>query len=204
MSSMVPYRINLIRTLVPPPARRRLLYRGMLAYLALVLAALGAEVARAYRHIEEWQRQRAEIAGMEAHFRAERPECDGLLAAAAAAQARLGERTQRLEALSRILAVRLPVGRFLSGLLAPLPEAYELASLDLDIARGTLTCDLQVPANGEAPDIPAAELLQHWHDDPMLRRRLRKLEPQATQRRVIGGQSVFILKYSGALAMEEP
>lgn len=201
---MVPYRVNLIRTVVLPPARRVLLFRAMLGYLALCLLVLAAEVAVGYQRVEDWWLQRAEIRELEARFQAENPGRGELLPCFRRLRERLETKAARLERVSQVLARRFPVGPVVDALLTPLPDDFELATLELDVAKRQVGFDLFVPVAAEAATLSAGELVHGWSGDPALAARLRAVEPLATQRRLIDGQAVFIFKYSAALAEGAP
>lgn len=193
---MASFEINLIRNQILSPARRRLLFWCMLGYLLSCALAMGVVAYHAEQHVMGATEAKAETARLEADFEQHNPGEGGVARSRQTAEDRLQARAVRLEIVNGILGRRLALARLMVELLAPLPLEVTINALDLDRGKGEMSFSLSVPNEDGRPGLSASQIMQTWKENPALTAQLREFQAVGTQRRMVDGKSVLILKYS--------
>ena len=192
---MTPFKINLIRDRVPPPAVRRRRYWMMIAYLVATGVWMVAVAHQATGRVVTARRMddaRKDVLGT---FRARHAGSDNPARVAAALQRRMEDDRGSLQAVSKLVADGIPTADVCLAIVAALPADAQIIRLDYDRERGGLEFDLNLPTDEEAEAPDAAGLIGLWYQDPCLRQHLADLILQGSSRQRTTDGTMHVLRF---------
>jgi hypothetical protein len=198
---MSTFEINLIRTRVLPPARRKALFWGVVGYLVVCAVVLVLVAHTATREFVSARWKRSDMLRIEREFREAHPTQPDMLTYASV----LGNQaTSLLDTLGEVddaLARRSHLTLLLRRLSVPLPDEAHLLQFKMDTDERTLEFEIAAPivsAEGLVPS--AAEMVSVWKQDELLMTQLSDIDAVASTRMLVDGRAAYILKFSGELA----
>ena len=197
------FSVNLIRDRVLSPLRRRVLYRVMVAYLAVSGAALAATIGFVTSQWVGARNLRDELDEMERGFARSHPQQSGIAASAAALAAATAHRIGLLRSVDRQLAGRAQPTRLLYHLVLSLPSGITLQTFALDATERSVTFDLLVPGTKAEAESGPSELVARWNQNAALGAQIGGISYLGSQRKSNAEKTDVVWRFSARLARKE-
>jgi hypothetical protein len=200
---MATFRINLIRDYTPPPETRRMIFMGMVMYLAVCGVILVFLSYRGARRLVAANGMRTQIGVLENQFCREHPGRNNILVYGRELKQQMDEFAGKLATINAVCDQRVDLARILLCLSAPLPKDVNVASVDLDREKGAVEFEVAflVGERGEAVD--ASQLIAVWNSDSALMARVGKISSMRSERRKMEGKALDVWRFGCALRGKE-
>jgi hypothetical protein len=195
---------NLIRGMVPPARKRKLLWLAVSACL-LVYGILGVvALATLGRDITQERRQAKHLASLE------REALNGNTASGAdelvtylrGLESLALEQGGDIRMIATMLATRPDPARVLAGVAAGLPSGGRLARCDFAMQDDDMVLDLTVSSQSTTSTVTPSRLIERWQEHPLLADRLAGLTAEASQTRGVGTNAVQIWQFKAVVKGE--
>jgi len=194
---MVDYRINLSKTLTSTVEERTRFYNGMLVYLALCSVALVFVIYISTVNSLNFLENKRDRARLLVEVSAQTGVDKTAFKNTTQAYAELEAYSKQLNELRLVLMHRRAQYPIISNLFLDLPDSVVLQSLLMK--EGKLSFGLTMPsASAEAGD-PVRKLKTTWGQNKELMKHVVSIRPITGERRTIGTESVFYLKFECVL-----
>ena len=190
--------MNLIRDRIPPPRRRRRMFWGMIAYLAICALALAAISYQTGRQLVASARERSDIQRYEAEFRRTNPEDNDILAYCERLNRRGDQTAALMETVQEKVVTRADVAVMLVGIAADLSAEIRLLDFALDSESQSVNFKLAAPILSSSGRLTeAGEWVALWNQNPELTAELNRIQSVESTRTTFEGQPIFALRYEG-------
>lgn len=192
--------INLAKGLVLSQRQRRRVYWLMLAYLAFSIMLLAAVFAGATRNVLQGVALGEQGRRMEAKFSAARAGVGNMQEYAESLFAETRTAAAHLESVSRALPAGDRSLMPLLQMLSRLPSGISLYQIEFvqsgeKSRQPELKFSLVVPAEKTRKNGDANLFASSWQRSPEARKAFRSIVPVTTERDMINGREVYIMKY---------
>ena len=194
---MAEFQINLIRERVLPRARRKMLFLGMLLYLAAsgVLLTMTAHTA-ARRFVVALARS-DQVGRLEQQFRAGHPGQKDIVAYEQTLRQEMRGNVAAVEAVDGVLGGHVSISGILAGLMDPVPPDLYIMSCDFSSTTSLLEFSFAVPINQRTRGFQAEDLIARWKENDALRVALTEIKLLANERQEINRVPTYVWKFSG-------
>jgi len=197
------FNINLISANVLPRGRRAIVFWAMAAYVTgcgVVLALIAYRTTCSLMQVSE---TRAAIQRSEMEFERLYPAGGDIEACMEQLKSQLDLEYARLSVIDGILKRRANISVILSALSGGLPADLHILNVGLDKGETKLMFDLVIPVGNSVGNPNASELIAHWTANKSLMREVSAIRSLVTERQLIEGRPVFLLKFECQLQKGE-
>lgn len=200
---MTAYNINLAKGFVKTPRQRRRFYRGMILYVLLCSTLLIYLVYMAAINLtntyESRKRRRMMINSTAASSLFYRD----LFQDPKTAYADMKQYAEQIAALNDGLSGRVDFRPVIHLLLTDLPLTVQIESLDASAEGNKISFSLQVPITSSGSGDAVRGLLNEWNANEELMALINAVRPVTGERRNLGGENVFLVKFVCTLKQQE-
>lgn len=194
---MVDYRINLAKGLTSSAEERTRFYNGMLIYLVFCAAALVYVAYAASVNLVDYVGNKREYRRLLASISAETGVDKAAFKNIDRAYAELKSYSGQIETLKQVLGQRVQLLPVAYNLFSDLPDDVALQGLVANKAKMDFGLTMP-PASGELGD-PVRKLKSAWEANEELMKRVATIRPLAGERRTMGEESIFYVKFECVL-----
>ncbi len=197
---MTAFRINLIREIAPPPARRKRIFLLLVVYVSVfgVLAALAAW--RLTVRIVELHGRRQAMALQEKWFRQKYPDVASFEEYADDVRLGLEHCEAQLAGIGDVIGRRTDLPPVLLAILQPMTPGMRMGSFSIDREKKSFGFEVSVPAaTFERRRQGDADIMTAWNEDPVLRTRLKSIVLIGSRRARGPTGFEYVLTLSGVL-----
>jgi len=197
------FNINLISADVLPRGRRAMVFWAMAAYVVACGVVLALIAYRTTRSLIGASDKRTAIQRSEMEFEQLYPAGGNIEASMEQLKSQLDLECVRLSIIDGILKRRANISVILSALSSGLPADLHILNVGLDKGETKLVFDLVIPVGNSVGSPNASELISHWTANESLKREVSAIRSLVTERQLIEGKPVFLLKFECQLQKVE-
>ena len=197
---MAVYEINLAKGRVIPANQRRIWYRVLFLYLAVVGTVFAFLANHVTRDLLAALARREELPILERQCLNEcAAESGGILQYSRQLEAEMAWQADTLEAVQSVISRRTGVAQILLGLATPLPPGSSLLGADISSSTRELGFEVVLLEDRSAGGLSPLSLINAWTRDPALTAEVTEIRSTNSQRSTLNGRGVLIWSFTGRL-----